>query len=562
MSGSILTPVGIWGDFSINGVPSAVTVEEKSEDGVVCSRLIIDGRDTSDGQVKIFGELFRGKKNGALPLVFFVRDFTGDNDEQLIMDLVSRGFAVFNIDLVGIEEGKTYFTSYPESVSYANYKNAEGNLFSVKGDVKDTCWYEWAAACRYALAYLKSLPSVKSIGGFGIGEAATVLWQVAAMDDALSCAVFAMNAGWSGYRGIHKFGGKVEPQFSDDMLKFIAGVEPQAYAMHVKCPVLMLSPTNSSVYDADRTFDTVTRIEKSVYTAVHYSIGYRDKICLDAYENAVIFFESFICGKKKELPSEIDINCELLDGKIRVEVAPDVSGIKKVRLWAAEEITEPSQRCWNKISTHDQTSDDTFVFDYTPYYKSGIVTFFATAEYKNGFIIGSNVIARKFQEDEIAFSYKSNIIYSSRILDCESIFTAENQGRVNVGHVNTLSKKRVLVKKGPMGIDGVYCEWGLLTFKVKPKKYAPSECAMLMFDVYAKNDCEVSVKLIADIKNTKTEYVARVKIRGGDVWHNVRLEQSRFKTAEGMSLKSYEKIDALSFSVEGTEYLINNALWV
>jgi hypothetical protein len=49
---------------------------------------------------------------------------------------------------------------------------------------------------------------------------------------------------------------------------------------------------------------------------------------------------------------------------------------------------------------------------------------------------------------------------------------------------------------------------------------------------------------------------------GGDVWHNVKLTINRFKTAEGMALKSYENIDAIEFNVQGVKYLINNALWV
>jgi hypothetical protein len=46
------------------------------------------------------------------------------------------------------------------------------------------------------------------------------------------------------------------------------------------------------------------------------------------------------------------------------------------------------------------------------------------------------------------------------------------------------------------------------------------------------------------------------------VWQNVKIELSKFKTAEGMSLKDISIIDAIAFSVDGGEYLINNALWV
>ena len=85
---------------------------------------------------------------------------------------------------------------------------------------------------------------------------------------------------------------------------------------------------------------------------------------------------------------------------------------------------------------------------------------------------------------------------------------------------------------------------------------------MLMMDVYAKEKSVLSVKLISDYAGNKIEYIARANVLGGDVWHNVQLDMNKFKTEEGMSLKSYEKINAVEFNVEGTEYLINNVLWV
>ena len=57
------------------------------------------------------------------------------------------------------------------------------------------------------------------------------------------------------------------------------------------------------------------------------------------------------------------------------------------------------------------------------------------------------------------------------------------------------------------------------------------------------------------------EYSASASITGGEVWQNVKFEKNRFKTAEGMSLKNYDKIEAIEFYADG-DFLINNALWV
>ena len=113
-----------------------------------------------------------------------------------------------------------------------------------------------------------------------------------------------------------------------------------------------------------------------------------------------------------------------------------------------------------------------------------------------------------------------------------------------------------------MGIEGVTCEWGLLTFKIGASKYKPSENAILLFDVYAKEAGSVTVKLIADYSGRKTEYMLRANLSGGNVWQNVKMDLNKFKTAEGMSLKNVNIVNALVFEVEGGDYLINNALWV
>ncbi len=564
MSGNILTPVTLWKDFNIESVPECEIVSVSQDEHIRVTNCFVQGRKVREEYVKIYTVITQDVRLEKAPCVLLVRDFTDGYDEKLVTDMVNKGFTVVSIDLSGRTDGAERYTEYPLEIEYTNYQVAKSELYTVEGDVRKTCWYEWGCAVRYVLAYLKSRKDISKIGGFGIAESATVLWQVAAMDETMSCVAFALNSGWIGYRGIHKFGGQVEPQFSDDMYKFIAGVEPQAYAMHVKCPVLMLSATNSDKYDCDRAYDTVSRIEKDVYKAVHYSVGYIDRISGEAYNDLIIFFNAFLKGstkKKVVMPSEPDIKADFADGKMIITVTPDTKDLKEVALYVSEETTSPSARCWFRVSDCERKTEDGYVFEYAPYHGSGIVTFFAKAYYKNGFVIGTNVIAKKFKEEEIFKGYRSNIVYSSRTEEGESIFSAAHQAEDNPYHVNISDEKRIKVLKGPMDISGVYCKWGLLTFKINAGKDKPKQDAMFMFDVYSKEDNEVTVKLITDYYGKKTEYMSKVKILGGDVWHNVKIEKTKFKTAEGMGLKSYDMVNAIEFDASG-EWLINNALWV
>ena len=563
MAGTILTPTSIWNGFEIRSDLSAEIISEKKSGDVILSKIRIEGRPTKDGKVMIYATLAKNIQQGVMPAILFVQDFNCDADDDLIKDLAKRGYTVLSVDLTGMVEGKEYYTEYPISISYANYVSVKDSLYHIEKSATESCWYEWGCALRYALAFLKKDPSVTKVGGFGISEAATALWEVAGTDAELDCAVFALNTGWVGYRGINKFGGTVEPQFSDDMYKFIAGVEPQAYAMHVKCPTLLLSATNSKLYDCDRAYDTIAKMGKDVYKAIHYSVGYRERVSGEAYRAAVTFFDNFLMKATNNcsLPFDVDLKCDVVDGKIKVVVDLDDKDLKSVTVYVAEQTVDPSLRCWHKVSTCVKEQDG-YAFSYLPYYKSGAVMLFAQAEYKNGMVIGSKIIYKKFAAEEITPTYKSNIVYTSRTLDGESVFAAAGQDKVNDGNVNALDKKRVITKKGPMGIVGAYSEWGLMTFKINADKDRPKEDAMLMLDVYCKNGGELSVKLISDYFGAKREYVSKVKVPAGNVWHNYKVEMSRFKTAEGMSLKSYSKIQAMEFSVDGGDYLINNVLWV
>ena len=102
----------------------------------------------------------------------------------------------------------------------------------------------------------------------------------------------------------------------------------------------------------------------------------------------------------------------------------------------------------------------------------------------------------------------------------------------------------------------------MVFIKINAKTDRPQEGSIIMFDLYSENKGAMAVKLIADYFGEKIEYFAWANVLGGEVWQNVKLELSRFKTEQGMGLKSLEKIDALEFFIPEGFYLINNALWV
>ncbi len=566
MAGVILTPITLWKDFKIDVIPKASDFNSREEGELSFNEFYLGGRSVAGETVRIYCREIKKSALKKSPAVLLLRDFDEKDDDGLAVDLAMRGYAVCQVDLAGAREDKEKYTDYPVRISHANYQNAKDNLSVVKGEVRQTCWYEWCAVVRYVLAYLKGREDVTAVGGLGIGKAATVLWMAAGSDENLDCSAFALNAGWSGYRGIYKFGGMVEPQFSDNMYKFIAGIDPQSYAIHVKSPTLVLSALNSNEYDCDRASDTISRIDKSIFTAVNYSVHSREKIDKNGYADLVAFYDRYLAKKtaeKNQLVDEIEVKCDVVDQKIKVDVNLTEKNLKNVNVYVAEEITCPALRCWNKISEGVKKNAGEYEFTYCPNANAEIVCVFARAEYKNGFTIDSNVISKKFTKEQIDDSCAlNNLIYSSRTDGMESIFCTYSEKDESNQVIDFNGDREIEVKKGPMQMEGVCSKGGLLTFKTASKWQRPKDDAMLMFDYYSKEESVLTVKMIADYLGEKTEYLCEIKCRGGDVWHNVKLERNRFKTAEGRNLKSYEKIDAMAFESDKEEWLINNALWV
>ena len=200
--------------------------------------------------------------------------------------------------------------------------------------------------------------------------------------------------------------------------------------------------------------------------------------------------------------------------------------------------------------------------EYLPYYTSDILTCFATVEFANGFKTSTNVLAKRFKQEEVNKTNKNNVIYSSRIFNSESVFAPLNSLNDYSLNIDVCTKGKVEVKKGPMDINGVGCVRGLNTFAVGSDKTQPVNNSLIMLDVFVKKSAELTVKFIVDALGDRKEYFAKAELIGGDFWHNVQFAMNKFKTAEGLVLKDFIKVDALQISVEGSEYLVNNLLWV
>lgn len=561
MAGTIITPTAVWKDFRIEEELTFDVIDEEKKGDLLITRIYLNGRTAKDGRVKIYGVTVRNANVISAPAVLLVQDFENGADLNFAERIAEQGFVAFTVDVAGDFKNREYRTIYPESLAYANYNAEKFNSVSVDGDVANTFWYEWVCVLKYAFVFLKNQCFVSKAGVFGINGAATPLWPMIATEKDVACAVFVGNAGWRGYKGAYKFDDASEPQFGDDEFKYLAAVDPQAYARHVSCPVLVLSPTNSAEFDIDRACDTLTRINEEYYSAADYSHGGINAVDYSCFKSATVFLKKYLNGANVYLPSAVIVKAELNDGVITAEVGADAQGLKTLTLYAAEGLSAPAYRCWQKIDGGVKTEDGKYLFKYAPYRYSGMTCFYVRAAYDTGFSRCSPIIYKKFSEKEASCAQKDRILFSARRQNDESAFSPATENAVPPYGAETCPTKGVAIEKGPMDMYGAACPRGLLTFKVNAEKFRPDDDMLLMFDVCGKTARNFTVKLIADYFGNKTEYVATFPIVGGDVWQNVKLEQNKFKTFEGKILKSYEKIEAAEFVTDG-ECMINNALWV
>lgn len=562
MNSGILTPVALWEDFRIEHEPIIEPIAEYVDGDITISRFYLYGRQVGEDEyVKIYCALAKSNKTHSMPGAFVVQDFSLGANEEIISRYAKEGYAAFTFCVGGDDGVRGNRTVYPQALSGINYVDCKNKLMHVEGSIKQSCWYEWGVTARYALDYFISLPFVKSVGALGLGEVATVLWQIAASEKRLKCAVFVKNAGWKAYKDVFKFGNEVNTEFSDETLKYMAGVEPQTYAPHVKCPTLVLACTNDLQFDCDRAYDTVSRIPESVYTAIDYSVNCRTGVSIECFSNIKMFFDKFVKGKEQiVLPAPVDIGGEIMDGKLNVIASPMLNDLKEVVVYVAEGKGNPSFRAWQLLDD-GKKSGDCFEFSYAPYAKSGLITFFARAIYKNKTSVCSPIMCKKFGQDDSKEKYSSNVVYSSRIENNSSLFTSMyEKALVNIPVLSEYGGG-VKEKAGPLGIVGLTSQNGLFTFSVGTPKYSPKEDAMFMLDVFVKEQSELTIGLYFNEEQNFVNYFAKVNLMGGNGWHNLRLNKSDFKTMEGKTLKSYDNLCALIVDCKG-EFLVNNLLWV
>ena len=564
MANKILTPITLWNDFDETQPLESTVLGTQIVNGITCSRVRFYGRIVGTERVSILAYCAIPEKKGErMPAVLLLPDCGKPIDEMLARQFASSGYIALMPDLRGSSDKGDPCTRYPESISYANYAKCGERIDYVEETAKETPWYEWVAVARYSIRYLQSLPQVGKIGAIGIKGGGEIAWQLAATTNSLSCVVPICAGGWRAYRGIRKFGDAKELNMTDERYRFLAGVDSQAYAPYVRCPVLMLCSTNDELFDADRAFDTYARINPEVDKSFNFAVRYNGFIGRASIEDLRSFLSKYLKNLEMFIPASLDICIDEDEGDLVAKVRLDEDGeVKYYNAFMAEDNAECGMRDWSMCPLKRIDKQNNEILFYVNAYKKATRVFvFAKARYSSGFSVSSKITHRKLDAVYNNFTDRCRVLYS----DTEKLgnFTMDdpNPGLISGCFLPVREKMPVRLEKGPFGIDGITGEYGLRLYRIGDTRYRPDENALLKFDLYCPKDARVLVSVCVVQNGVRRRYTHAIAARGGECWMDHVLSAKEFKDETNKPLARFADAAYISFSCVD-KYYVNNLIWL
>lgn len=561
MANKILTPITLWNDFD-DSLPLNIETDSESErDGVKYSEISFSGRAVGSDRVRIRALLACPAEGGDKPSVLIVPDADKTYDEALAARFVSLGYSVLMPDYRGRQESAGRYTLYPDSVSYANFAEAGRRILFADETAKETAWYEWVAVARYSLRVLCELKPTKPVGAVGIKAGGDIVWQLAATAEGLACAVPVCAGGWLAYRGIKKFGENTELKMDEERYRFLGGVDAQAYAQHVKCPILMLCSTNDSRFDADRAFDTFARIAPEQEKAFYFSARYDGHIGNTAFKDMELFLDKYLKKYEVFVPKPIDISIEEEDGALVAKICFDPNGeVKYCEAFMAEDNFDAATRDWTRCKHLRDDGDDTSYFALDAYSGAKTVFAFAKAKYSSGFAVSSKIAVKRIDKVYSNMQPKTRILFSS--LNGTDSFTMDKyDNNVVADCFLDNSIKPIRLVNGPYGIKGVYSSYGLRSYRLGTERYRPYSGAIIKFDAYAQASALLTVTIAVLQEGKADRYVCGIALPGGEEWTACDLSAKDFKNDVGKPLAHFSDGAYITFSSPNL-FCINNFLWL
>ena len=551
---TFMTKNTLWAGFDVNKSLQPSKINEVRYDGITYAEYFFSGRDVKGERVRIFGMFATPDDVKAYNAILYLPDVSESPSFDMIMEYAKMGYAVFAVDLCGKTDEDKNCTSYPDSISYANYQSRERRMDFVDTTAYETSWYEWVSVGRYAISFLASQPKVKNIGVIGVKHGSNVAWQLSAIDDRIKCSVMMFGAGWYAYKGFFKFDEENEGLvINDERRRFIAALESHAYAQDAKCPILYVSSTNNDSFDFDRSFDTLLRIPDTTDHYFNYSPGYNEYLDNYCKKDVELFLKKYLNGRETHFPESPVLKVEQ-DGKyVTVNINPvDEESVSEVKVFLNEGVVDPALRNWMPC---EQSQHDKNEYEYVLSGESTQVFVFATVKYKSGVTVSSKLYHIKAVPTH---SKRSGIVYTSKDGLDGIAFYDKNATRESL-----FAGKDQFIKlvKGANDIYGAYSECGLISYKFGEPGCHVDTNSIIKLDVYTREFCVLKLIFMQKTQDGVVEYCYSTEFKASAVWKNLTVKIPDFKTSDGRGIKNFEGLYALRIEGDG-KFAVNNILLI
>ncbi|MCM1234055.1 MAG: S9 family peptidase [Ruminococcus flavefaciens] len=555
----ILTPTTLWNNFDDSAELGSEKLSEKTVDGIRYESVSFYGRETGEGRVKAFGVFASNAETPSAETVLIFPDSAESVDEDILKLFVERGYSAFMVDYRGEWEGVENKTVYPENISYANTVKCGRFKDFVDETADKTTWYEWTALGIFARKYIIERTGNEDIAVVGIRDGGEIAWKLAVARK-FSCIVSVCAAGWLAYSGISKFQSD-EQSLDSERYRFIAGIDSQAYAPYVKCPVMLLCSTNDSRLDYDRAYDTFSRINQDFASesVIVYSVRCDSSISMESTTDMFMYLDKYLKNRQVFIPQPVEVNVSVDEEQNLIAVAKfDGEGeVEATGMFFAEDCIDPSIRDWTVCGEEEKISDNERKFYLDIYEETGTIFVLCYATYTNGFTVWSKMAVKKISGRFKNTQGKCRVMYTSKN-GTDGVYVAEPRSLAVGGIFFTDSVMMPQIVTKAKGIDGIYSVRGLTTYRLNSPRYAPKKDNLLKIDVFSDETSEITFT-IEDAAARET-YKYSQSILGG-VWQSLIIESKLFKTVNGVQLSDYAHNLRFCITCDGN-YAVNNIMWL
>lgn len=556
---NILTPLSLWNNFDASLETNAECISSYENDGMRFDSVRFFGRAVGEERVSVAAVFASDAQTPATQTVIIFPDSDKTIDEETLKFFVSRGYSALMVDYRGEWEGCQFFTFYPKEISYANTASCGRYKNYVDDSAAKTCWYEWVSVGLYARKYAFERTNSDEIAVVGVRDGGEIAWKLGVAGK-FECIIPVCSAGWKAYNGLSKYLSE-EPSLDEERYRFIAGIDSQAYAPYVKCPVLMLCSTNDPAFDYDRAYDTFSRInaEYQKDSAISFSIDCNAGISSGGVNDMFLMLAK--CLKNRQVfvprPAEIFVEVDEESNLIARTVFDEKGVVESCGVYLAEDCMDSSLREWRVCKPKKSDSGLAREYYLNIFEKTTTIFVMASVKYSNGFSVWSKIVVKKISGKFRNMKTSSRVIFTDK--DGTDGFTVADFENCSVGGVflKDDSCLPAVVEKA-RGVKGLYSQYGLSTYRLCNARFAPSAGNLLSADVFSDQNATVRVA-VTDVSSGE-EYATTVAVVGG-AWQNVIFESKIFKSANGASLNDFSGELKLTVTCD-SQFAVNNIMWL